>query len=90
MERVHELADALNLRAQVLGHLGAGSLVFGENFIAKGFPGIKSHCQVFGVFLVDQPDQYTGEAIYASSWFTLFGLPVPSAGRSQGKIGPVS
>ena len=49
----HNLAQALDLRAQVVGHLGPGCLVVGIQVVAEGFAGVEGHRQVIGAVLFE-------------------------------------
>ena len=83
VEGVHHLADALDLRAQVVGHLGARSLVFGVDIVAEGLAGIEGHRQVIGLFLLVDAQEFAGEAVDAGGGFAFGGLP---ARRAAGRI----
>ena len=51
IESIHNLADTLDLHAQVIRHLGTRAFVLRENFIAKGFSGIEGNRQIIRFFL---------------------------------------
>ena len=74
MEGIDQLADALDLRAQVFGHLGAGAFVLREEVVAEGFAGIKGHRQIFRFFLLEQAQHHTGKTQHAGGWLAAGGL----------------
>ncbi len=87
VEGIHHLADALDLRAQVIGHLGACGFVFGENLVAEGLAGIEGHRQVIGFFLLEDAQEFAGKAINARGRFAGGGLPaLAGPARCQGEI----
>ena len=75
IESVDQLADTVNLDAQVIGHLGAGAFVCREQVISKGLTGIESHCQVIGLVLFEQPQHDAGKAIDACRRLAALGPP---------------
>ena len=44
----------LDLRAQIIRHLGTRCLVLGEDLIPGGLAGVEGHRQVFGFLLLQQ------------------------------------
>ena len=67
-EDIHHLADALNLRAQIIRHFGAGGFIFRIYLIAESFPGIKGHGQVIRFVLFQKPDHHGSETINTGCW----------------------
>ena len=60
---IHQLADAVDLRAQVSRHLGAGGFISRENLIPEGFAGIEGNRQVIRFFLLENADQLARKAV---------------------------
>ena len=69
---IHQLADAGHLRAQVVGHFGAGGLVIGKNLVAKGVPAVKGHSQIFGFFVFEQAQQHAGKTKHPGGRFAAW------------------
>ncbi len=87
MKGIHHLSNAIQLRAQVIGHFFARTFIFGEDVISKGFAHIKSHGDVFGRFLFQNANQFARKAVNSGSRFTAGGLPALAAcAGGQGKI----
>jgi len=68
-----QVADAVNLEAQVVGHLVARALVVRVQIAAPGKALVEGHGQIVGV-LVEQVEQGTGEAVDGIGRLAGFGL----------------
>jgi len=87
IERVHQLADALDLRPQVFRHFGARGLVLWIDLVAEGLAGVESHCQVVGLLLFQDSQQLPREAVRAGGGFTFRGLPARARrARREGEV----
>ena len=71
VEHVHHLTDALDLRTQVIGHFFARPFVLREDVITEGFAYIKSHSEVFGLFLLHHADELARKTVNASCRLAL-------------------
>ncbi len=88
IERIHHLPNALNLYAQVVGHLFARGFVFGVEFVAEGLAGIERDRQVFGLFLLEDADEFAGKAVCSRGGLAFGSLPALTAAPSgrEGKV----
>ena len=91
IERIHNLADALNLQAQIIRHLGAGGFIFRVNFISKSFPGVEGNRQIIRFFLFEDAQQFTDKAVCSGRRFASGSLPTCTGSACrQRKIHAVS
>ncbi len=89
-KRIDDLADALDLQAQVIRHLFTSAFVVGEQVVAKRAAGIEGHSQVLWRLLFQQPEDHRGEAIRAGGWFAGGGHPAGGVSApGQCVVGPV-
>ncbi len=87
VEGIHQVADPVDLRGQVLRHFGAGALVGRENFIAKSLAGVEGDGKVIGFFHLEYADQLTGEAVCSGGGFAGGSVPaLAGSARRESKI----
>ena len=71
---------------RVLGHLGAGGFIVGENLVPEGLAGVESYGQVIRLFLLENAQQFAGKAVDSRGRFAFRGLPAwldPPAVRAK-------
>ncbi len=87
VECIHHQADALDLGAQVFGHLGTRGFVFGKDLVAEGLAGVKCHCQVIRLFHLQDAQQFARKTVNSRRRFAGGGLPTLAGPASrEGKI----
>ncbi len=84
-ERIHNLADALHLGNEVVGHFGTGGFVFGVNFVAESAPRVKRHGEEIGALLLQNAEQDGGEAIHGGGGLAGGRAPAVAAGAARGQ-----
>ncbi len=79
-ERAHHVPDPVDLRPQVVGHLGARGFIRGEEIVAEGFAGVEGDRQVFRFFFFQQRNQDGGETERAGGRLAARGDPAVGCG----------
>ena len=70
---LHQLHDAIDLRHQLIGHLGARAFVLGIHVVAESAALVEGAGDVVGLLVVPHFDQHRRKAIHGIGEFTAAG-----------------